>query len=390
MFSFTQIFDIICVEHIELYWGFVQVANAKRKRISIDKVKVGMCLAEDVTNASGMMLIPNNTSIEQKHIFRLKLYQVLSVVIVEDVIEAPAEKPEIIEEVSVTGSFDTAYQKAFIKFKDTYYEKEETLKQQIDLIGKGEPINITDLMSISNSLMDSLRTRSDLFNYLYHLKSSDDYTYTHSLNVSLLCNVLGHWLHMTNSQIENITVSGLLHDIGKIQISKDILVKPGKLTKEEFEEIKRHTLLGYQVIKDQNISKDIKLGVLMHHEKIDGSGYPQGLKGADIHPFGKLIAIADIYDAMTSNRSYHKKFSPFKVINMFEQESYGLLDTKFLFVFLENIAHNYLGKIVRLSTGEIGKVVFIHNNSPSRPIVQVDNVMIDLIFEPTINIDEII
>ncbi|MDA3846158.1 MAG: HD domain-containing protein, partial [Vallitaleaceae bacterium] len=152
---------------------------------------------------------------------------------------------------------------------------------------------------------------------------------------------------------------------------------------------KKHTLHGYQIIKDQNISKDIKLGILMHHEKIDGSGYPQCLKGPDIHPFGKLIAIADIYDAMTSNRSYHKKFSPFKVINMFEQESYGLLDTKFLFVFLENIAHNYLGKEIKLSTGEQAKVVFLHNNSPSRPIVQVDNVMIDLLFEPTISIDEI-
>lgn len=366
------------------------MANAKRKRISIDKVKIGMRLAEDVTNTSGMMLIPADTIIEQKHIFRLKLYQVLSIVIIEEIIEEPTPKPDILEEVSVSGSFDTSFQKAFIKFKDTYYEKEEVLKEQIDLIGKGEPVNITDLMTISNSLMDALRTRSDLFNFLYHLKSNDDYTYTHSLNVSLLCNVLGHWLHMTQSQIENLTVAGLLHDIGKIQINATILTKPGKLTTEEFNEIKKHTLHGYQILKDQDISNDIKLGVLTHHEKIDGSGYPQGLHGTDIHPFGKLVSIADIYDAMTSNRSYHKKYSPFKVINVFEQESYGLLDTKFLFVFLENIAHNYLGKSVRLSTGEEAKVVFIHNNSPSRPIVQVDNAMIDLLFEPTINIEEII
>lgn len=366
------------------------MVNYRKRRISVSKLQSGMTIADDVTNTSGMVLIPKETIIEEKYLFRLKLYQIGSVTIIEEIVEDPVTKEEVVKKATNKTSFDTAYKKAFIKFKDQYYEKEEMLKTQIELIGKGEPVNITNLLSISNSLMDSLRTRSDLFNFLYHLKSSDDYTYTHSINVSLLCNVFGNWLHLTNAQIENLTVAGLLHDLGKLQVDKDILTKPGKLTTEEFDEMKKHPQLGFNLIKDQHISKDIKEGALMHHEKIDGSGYPLGLKGDDIHPFGKIVAIADIYDAMTSNRSYHKKFSPFRVITMFEQESYGLLDTKFLFVFLENIAHNYLGKMVKLSSGEIAKIVFIHNNSPSRPIVQVDNAMIDLLFEPTLTIDEIV
>lgn len=366
------------------------MANYRKRRISSSKLQSGMTIADDVTNASGMVLLQKETLIEEKHLFRLKLYQIASVTIIEEIVKDPETEEETVKQSTTKTSFDTAYKQAFIKFKDKYYEKEDMLKTQLELIGKGEPVDINNLLSISNSLMDSLRTRSDLFNFLYHLKSSDDYTYTHSINVSLLCNVFANWLHLTDSQIENITVAGLLHDLGKLQVDKDILTKPGKLTKGEFDEMKKHPQLGFNLIKDQNISKDIKEGALMHHEKIDGSGYPLGLTGDEIHPFGKIVAIADIYDAMTSNRSYHKKYSPFRVINMFEQESYGLLDTKFLFVFLENIAHNYLGKMVRLSSGEIAKIVFIHNNSPSRPIVQVDNAMIDLLFEPTLTIDEIV
>jgi HD-GYP domain-containing protein (c-di-GMP phosphodiesterase class II) len=195
---------------------------------------------------------------------------------------------------------------------------------------------------------------------------------------------------MSKKEIEEVTIAGLLHDIGKIKLDKNILHKPGNLSKKEFDHIKKHSQFGYDIIKSQNISTDIKMGVLLHHEKIDGSGYPLGLKGADIHKYAKIIAIADIYDAMTSDRPHRKKFSPFTAIQMFEQKSYGLLDTKFLFVFLENIAHNYLGTDVLLSTGKEAKIVFIHNTSPSRPIVQVDNSMIDLMVEPNIMINEII
>jgi HD-GYP domain-containing protein (c-di-GMP phosphodiesterase class II) len=206
----------------------------------------------------------------------------------------------------------------------------------------------------------------------------------------MLCHIFGHWLHLPKDQIENLTVAGLLHDIGKTKIDDSILNKPGKLTAQEFEEIKKHSSIGYDMVKDQNIPYEIKMGILSHHEKYDGSGYPFGFKSDQIHDFGKIIAIADIYDAMTSERTYHKRYSPFKVIRMFEQEAYGLLDTKYLYVFLENIAHNYLGNSVRLSSGEVGKIVFIHNNHPSRPIIQLDNVMLDLQNEQDIDIEEIL
>lgn len=363
-----------------------QMTLSKLKRIAIETLVPGMLLGTDVISSNGLTLIPKDTIVNDKHIFRLKLYQIMSVIIVENdqsetsiVIPAPPND-SLIEKVS----------HSFVDFKKVYLEKEEIVSQKLHAISNGDPIHLEDLLQISNSLLSSLATKSELFTYLYSLRATDDYTYSHSINVSLLCNVFGHWLKLSNEEINNLAIAGLLHDIGKIQVDQGILNKPGKLTAEEFLHIKRHSRLGYELIQNQDISEDIKYGILMHHEKMDGSGYPLHLLEKDIHYFAKIISIVDIYDAMTSNRSYHKKYSPFHVIQIFEQESFGVLDLTFLFVFLENIAHNYLGKQVVLSSGQEAKIVFIHNTSPSRPLVQIGEEMIDLVDYPSLTIEEIL
>lgn len=362
--------------------------NVTRIRLNINKIKPGMKLAEDVYTPKGLMLIPNRTIIDEKHIFRIKLYQIVSVyILVEN--EVKIEPEESMKEV-LNSTFIHEITQNFSDFKERYIVHHEITEKKLNAVNNGEPINENDLFEVTTVLVDSMKTKSDLFNYMYHLREEDDYTYTHCLNVSILANIFAHWLKLSETQIKEVTISGLLHDIGKIKIDNLVLNKPGKLTPEEFDLIKKHSSYGYDTIKDQKISLEIKQGVLYHHEKGDGTGYPEGLMEQDIPLYAKIITIVDIYDAMTSNRSYHNKFSPFKVIRMFEQESYGLLDTKLLFVFLENIAHNYLGKDVVLSTGERARVVFIHNQAPSRPIVQINEKMLDLMFEPSITIDEIL
>lgn len=355
-----------------------------RTRVSVNKIKPGMKLAEDVYTPKGIMLIQKNTVIDDKHIFRIKLYQIISVFIyVSSGMEI--EEDNITEELQ--SSFEHVISQNFNDFKERYNVHHDMTEKKLTEVFSGEEIVEEDLYEVTTSLVDSIRTKTELFNYMYHLRNEDDYTYTHCLNVSVLANIFGHWLKLSEQQIKEVTITGLLHDVGKMKIDNSILNKPGRLSKEEFEIIKKHATFGYETIKEQNITQEIKNGVLFHHEKLDGSGYPLGIEGEQIPLYAKIISIVDIYDAMTSKRSYHEKHSPFKVIRMFEQESYGLLDTKLLFVFLENIAHNYLGKDVLLSTGETAKIVFIHNQTPSRPIVQLGDQMIDLMFEPNISID---
>jgi putative nucleotidyltransferase with HDIG domain len=351
----------------------------KIKRLGIHDLEIGMELANDVLTSNGLILIPTNTIITQNLIFKLNLYQILSVDI----------KEKLIEYTTIYTNDDVEFTQKYLRFKENYDRHKEKLTKQLNDISNGKNVDIKDLFNLSNNLIKSLKTKSELFNYLNHLKSVDEYTYSHSLNVSMLCNIFGQWLHLDKEEIENLTISGLLHDIGKLAIDPKIINKPGKLTEDEFAIIEKHPELGFNLVKDFDIPQEIKLGILMHHEKIDGSGYPLKLKDSQIHDFAKIIAIADIYDALTSVRSYHKKTSPFKVIRLFERESYGLLDTRYLFVFLENIAYNYLHRKVRLSNGEVGRIIFIHRTTPSKPILDMGISIIDLEDEIDLDIEEI-
>lgn len=356
--------------------------NNQKKRISISKVQIGMQVADDVINNKGMLLIPKNTILNENHILKMKLYQIISLEVFINNI------PEI--DKSLENNRYTTNDLLFKKFEKSYFVKQSELEKHLNNIGNGSNVNYNALLSIANDLLKIIKSKNQLFSYIANLKSIHDYTYTHSLNVAMICHIFGKWLNYTTEEINDLMITGLLHDIGKLKININILNKPGKLTKDEFDEIKQHTMIGYNLIKDQPISYSIKMGVLMHHEKIDGSGYPLGLRDEQIHHFAKIITIVDIYDAMTSERSYHKSYSPFKVIKMFEEEAYSILDTNFLIIFLKNIAYNYVGSSVRLSTNEIGKIVFIHDSHPSRPIVEISNTMIDLMQEEKIEIKEIL
>ena len=352
--------------------------------ISTEGLKPGMVLAEDVFNSVGLRLFSEGTRLDDKSIAKIRMYEIDFVLIYEDVnIDYVKAKVEV-ESKSIRKVHE------FKAFKSSYIKNVNTLQDYLTTIGEGKNVSITDLFSLSQEIVSEVQTKRYILAFMHTLKVFYDHTYTHSVNVSLLCNIFGQWLGFDSEKLKNITVAGLIHDIGKIKVDPNILNKPGKLTPEEFEEVKKHPVYGYRMIEKTDMHKDIKLAVLMHHEKYDGSGYPTGAKGNQINDFAKIVAIADIYDAMTSNRSYRDRFCPFKVIQTFEQECYGKLDTKYLLIFLKNIAYNYLDCWVRLSSGEEGQIVFINQNNLSRPIVSIDNVLVDLSMEKDLTIEELI
>lgn len=365
--------------------------EVSRKRIPTEELDVGMILAEAIIDANGGILIPAKTVITQKHILRINFYQTLSVVILAENLPitdttdpsqtAPEESDSVIHEDI----------QAFNDFKNQYIDTELRVREKLNEISAGNTVELDDLIVHVTGLLTGLKIKGNLFRYLNYIRVNDDYTFTHSLNVSMLCNIFAGWLKFSPEKVNELTMAGLLHDVGKVKIDAALLNKPGKLTESEFSLVKKHSKFGYEMMTKQNVSENIKYGILMHHEKLDGSGYPIGLKEAQIHEYAKIIGIADIYDAMTSNRSYHQNFSPFKVIQIFEQDSFGRLDARYLFVFLENIAYSYIGNSVLLNDGTEGKIVFIHTQSPSRPIIQTPNdKMIDLLTTPHLSIEELL
>lgn len=197
--------------------------------------------------------------------------------------------------------------------------------------------------------------------------------------MALICRRIGKWLKVDAATLDTLTLCGLLHDIGKLKIPDEILNKPDKYTDEEFDLVKRHTKFGYELLKTLNIDPHIKKAALLHHERCDGSGYPLKATQKDLDDFSMVVAIADVYDAMTAARSYRAPLCPFQVIERFEQEGLQKYKPKFILTFLQHIASTYQNNRVLLSNGQSANIVMLNQQHLARPIVQLnDNSCIDL------------
>ena len=167
------------------------------------------------------------------------------------------------------------------------------------------------------SLLKETRNSIEMFDMLHNMRSVDDSIYAHSLNVALITGMLGKWLKMSKEDFDLLILAALLHDIGKAKIPPEILNKPGKYTDEEFALVRKHPTLGYEILLQYpRLDNRVKNAALMHHERCDGSGYPQNLKGTEIDDFAQIIAIADVYDALVSERVYKKAYSHKKAVEM--------------------------------------------------------------------------
>jgi putative nucleotidyltransferase with HDIG domain len=218
----------------------------------------------------------------------------------------------------------------------------------------------------------------------------DDLTYAHSMSVSLICKIFGDWLRMSEQDKEVLKIAGFLHDIGKVKVPKEIINKNGKLTNVEYEIVKKHTEFGYEILKNKNIDERIKMVALMHHEKCDGSGYPNKLKKDQIIDFAKIVAIADSYEAMTASRCYREAICPFNVIEEFQINSLQHYEPKYILPLMEMMVQSYIGNHVRLSNGDTGEVIMINRHNLSRPIVKTEMDYIDLSKDKSITIEAVI
>lgn len=214
----------------------------------------------------------------------------------------------------------------------------------------------------------------NIFDMLLNMHNKDESVYSHCIDVALISNVLARWLHFSEADQMMATACGLFHDVGKFMLPTGVLRKPGKLTPEEFEIVKTHTTEGFHLLGRYNsIPEPVKNTALMHHEKCDGSGYPYGLTGDEIDKFSKIVTIADIFDAMTSERVYRSAMCPFTVIKYFEDDGIQKYDMKYILTFLENVSNSYLNHRVTLSNGMEGNVIFINHDNYSKPVIRMEN-----------------
>ena len=229
-----------------------------------------------------------------------------------------------------------------------------------------------------------------ILDMLQNMREYDDSTYTHSLNVALICNILAGWLKLPKEDVELATACGLFHDIGKMLIPYSIIAKPGRLSEEEFATVKKHPALGYELLQSQDVDVHVKNAALMHHERSDGSGYPAKLKGNQIDPYARMVAIADVYDAMTAARCYRGPLCPFCVIEMFETEGFQKYDVSILLPFLENVVNSCLQNRCLLNDGRKVTIIYINKEKLSRPVVQYGEEYINLADQPDLKIEKLL
>ncbi len=360
------------------------------KRVLTKKLLPGMKLANDVFSAdSNLRLLDKGCVLNEKDIARLAFYSVIDVLIEDTPVESAASSSPV--DTGLTYSERLKQSEDFKEFKADFEACASRYEHTIqDLIHGNKDLDIDDMMTPIYSLLGQGRTASNIFDMLHNLRLYDDATYTHCINVALITNILAQWLRWDPSEIELATQAGLFHDIGKLLIPGAIITKPGPLNDEEYAVIKTHPQKGYDAMRELNISSHVKNAALMHHERCDGTGYPLKLRGPQIDKFAKAVAIADVYDAMTSARYYRGPLCPFIAISMFEDEGFQRYDPEMILAFLHNIVNTYLLNTVRLNTGETGEIIFINSTHLSRPTIKVGNDYIDLSKCPGVYIQEII
>lgn len=231
----------------------------------------------------------------------------------------------------------------------------------------------------------------DVYYLFEELQANNEYTYKHNIGVGIIATYLGMKLGLSKENLSTLTLAATLHDVGKTRIPDSILEKPGKLTAAEYEEMKRHAIYGYELLKSiPGIPPSIALTALQHHEREDGKGYPHGLMGNDIHHHAKIVAIADVFHAMSSNRVYHRAMPFYKVIEQMNSDKFGKFNPEILMEFVNRLMSTLVGKEVTLTNGRNGTIIMIDPYDPLKALLKTGTEIIDLRMEKEWQIERII
>jgi HD-GYP domain-containing protein (c-di-GMP phosphodiesterase class II) len=211
------------------------------------------------------------------------------------------------------------------------------------------------------------------------------------VNVAFLSTEIGKWLNLGKSELFNLTCAAFLHDIGKAKIRDSLLNKVGELSLNEMEIMRTHSIIGYRLLENLSVlEQEVLYGILHHHERLNGSGYPMGLEGDQISMFGRIIAIADIFDAVTATKAYHEKSSPFKAVEEIEASGFASLDPFICQTFVNNTIKYYYKCLVKLSNEQVGEVIYINPEEKTKPLIRCENEYHNLSRERDIVIVEIL
>ncbi|WP_096438053.1 HD-GYP domain-containing protein [Alteribacter populi] len=344
-------------------------------RVRTEDLIPGCIISEDVYKQGATPIVKKNTTLSQLHIDMLHVFFINDVPIEAKLKNGRMytpngvlyeEKPEeevpsdVKEEKNL--SFTTRYLDAVNEYKKLFHHWQGGAKV--------DPLAVRQLFL---GLIEVLPTKKEL-NDLYRLSLKKDYLYFHSVSVALISFLLGKKLSIKEGELIQLGIAGLLSDAGMAKIHSDIWMKNGELLEREFAEVQQHPLYSYRMLEEvKGISQQALLGVLQHHEREDGNGYPLKAKGDKIHLFAKIIGVVDIYHAMTTDRVYRKRQTSYQVFEKLVKDEFGKLDAVVVKQLSRLLLDLDIGKKVRLSNGEVGEIVYLQDHEPTRPILRMSS-----------------
>lgn len=323
--------------------------KSRQCRIMTDQLKPGMVLAQPVISGWGRMLLEPGVALTDKVIADLKNWNI----------------PHV--DIQRIGNDDGAG----AEFAAAYRATLESVATAFEKVRKFKEVPIAECKELVENHIALMVDVSGVLDTLQLIRSHHENTFQHSLNVAILSGILGKWLGFQGLKLKDIILAGLLHDIGKVLVPAEILNKRQMLTVEENEFIRLHPEEGYKLLAQMpEVAEEVQLGVLQHHEREDGSGYPLGLTRETIQLFAKIIAVADLYEHL-SGAEQQQGASPLVALENIIVQMYGKLDPVICWTFSDNLSKYFIGLPIRLSDGRTAKIVMM-TQVLSRPIVQTE------------------
>lgn len=320
--------------------------------MSIEHLRPGIKLAKAICSADGVVLLSANLPLTSTSIHRLRCLGVASVFVLT----------ECTQDVIVEDCVDT----------ETRQKVMSITKQAMESAKIRHTFIVEELQEQIDNILTSLMESKEVLLQLTDIRAQRDYTFVHSVNVCITSLIIGIAMGYSGEQLRTLGLGALLHDIGKGKIPAYILEKPGKLSAEEFSIIQEHSKYGFEMLYENGgIEAGAALVALQHHERYDGTGYPWKLERDGICEYARIVAVADVYDALTTDRVYRRRFLPNEALSIIDEQTGTHFDPAIVKAFRKLVALYPVGCLVQLNTREIAFVTAVSPESPTRPAVRI-------------------
>ncbi|WP_225986118.1 HD-GYP domain-containing protein [Psychrobacillus glaciei] len=361
---------------------------------NLDELKLGSMIAEDILVNTQSPIIRKDTKVSREHIQVLRAFNINKVPIVIDNQFSRSDE-EIISKLNnkkVNKIIKETLPEMKVEFINLYNDGVNNFQKEFNTWESGMKVDVAKLRNILIPIIESALEERQIFFHLNDYSSIEQYIAHHSIAVGILSGAIAKKMGYSVGQTIQIATAGLMADIGMAKVDKKIREKKAYLTEADFSEIKKHTIHSFQMVKDSPLLKpEMKIAIFQHHERLDGSGYPKGEKLDSISTLSQIIAVADVYHAMTSERIYRAKTSSFKVLEMIKEEEFGKYNIEVVNALISLVGALPISTPVLLSTGEKGEIVFMHRDLPFRPMIRLteSGQIIDLAANRTVHIETI-